>query len=66
MIRGRAHIEPLRQGKEAIVVTEMPYQVMKGGETGGLIQKIKETVEAGHQGDRRRLRLLEQGRASGS
>ena len=45
-VRGRAHIEPLRQGKEAIVVTEMPYQVMKG-ESGGLIQKIKETVEAG-------------------
>ncbi len=47
VLRGRAHIEPLRQGKEAIVVTEMPYQVMKGGESGGLIQKIKETVEAG-------------------
>jgi DNA gyrase subunit A len=47
VLRGRAHIEPLRQGKEAIVVTEMPYQVMKGGETGGLIQKIKEAVEAG-------------------
>ena len=26
----RAHIEPLRQGKEAIIVTEMPYQVSKG------------------------------------
>ena len=27
VVKGRAHIEPLRQGKEAIVVTEMPYQV---------------------------------------
>ena len=26
----RAHIEPLRQGKEAIIVTELPYQVTKG------------------------------------
>ena len=30
VVRGRAHIEPLRQGKEAIIVTEMPYQVSKG------------------------------------
>src|SRR5919106_1419434 len=27
VVQGRAHIEPLRQGEEAIVVTEMPYQV---------------------------------------
>src|SRR5262249_28960795 len=47
VVRGRAHIEPLRQGKEAIIVTEMPYQVAKGGESGGLIQKIAEAVHAG-------------------
>nr|MBA2630487.1 DNA gyrase subunit A [Thermoleophilaceae bacterium] len=29
VVRGRAHVEPLRQGKEAIIVTEMPYQVSK-------------------------------------
>src|SRR3954449_1137031 len=47
VIRARAHIEPLRQGKEAIIVTEMPYQVTKGdgrGEGGGLIRKIAEVV----------------------
>jgi DNA gyrase subunit A len=38
-----AHIEPLSQGKEAIIVTELPYQVKKGGE-GGLIQKIADLV----------------------
>jgi DNA gyrase subunit A len=38
-IQARAHIEPLRQGKEAIIVTELPYAVKKGGD-GGLIQKI--------------------------
>ena len=27
VMRGRAHVEPLRQGKEAIIVTELPYQV---------------------------------------
>ena len=30
LVRGRAHIEPLRQGKEAIIVTELPYQVTQG------------------------------------
>jgi DNA gyrase subunit A len=42
-LQARAHIEPLSQGKEAIVVTELPYQVKKGGE-GGLIQKIADLV----------------------
>jgi len=42
-VQARAHIEPLAQGKEAIVVTELPYQVKKGGD-GGLIQKIAELV----------------------
>ena len=47
VLRARAHIEPLRQGKEAIIVTEMPYQVSKGdgrGEGTGLIKKIAEVV----------------------
>src|ERR671926_150501 len=38
-VRARAHIEPLPQGKEAIVVTELPFMVKKGGD-GGLIRKI--------------------------
>jgi len=42
-VRARAHVEPLTQGKEAIVVTELPYAVKKGGE-GGLIQKIADLV----------------------
>src|SRR5215212_7999569 len=42
-VQARAHIEPLSQGKEAIIVTELPYQVKKGGE-GGLIQKIADLV----------------------
>ncbi|MFL5866475.1 MAG: DNA gyrase subunit A [Thermoleophilaceae bacterium] len=50
VLRGRAHIEPLRQGKEAIIVTEMPYQVAKGdgrNEGAGLIKKIAEAVHGG-------------------
>ncbi|HZV72902.1 MAG TPA: DNA gyrase subunit A, partial [Conexibacter sp.] len=42
-VQARAHIEPLSQGKEAIIVTELPYTVKKGGE-GGLIQKIADLV----------------------
>src|SRR4051812_19843765 len=38
-VRARAHIEPLAQGKEAIIVTELPFMVKKGGD-GGLIRKI--------------------------
>ena len=42
-LQARAHIEPLSQGKEAIVVTELPYQVKKGG-PGNLIEKIADLV----------------------
>ena len=42
-VRARAHTEPLTQGKEAIVVTELPFMVKKGGE-GALIQKIAQLV----------------------
>jgi DNA gyrase subunit A len=48
VIRARAHAEPLRQGKEAIVVTELPYQVAKGdgrNDGSGLIRKIAEVVQ---------------------
>ena len=47
VVQARAHIEPLRQGKEAIIVTELPYQVTKGdgrNDGSGLIKKIAEVV----------------------
>jgi DNA gyrase subunit A len=50
VIRGRAHIEPLRHGKEAIIVTEMPYQVAKGDgrdDGSGLMKKIAEQHDNG-------------------
>src|SRR5437773_464392 len=43
VMRARAHIEELRGGKSAIVVTELPYGVKKGGETG-VIVKIADLV----------------------
>ena len=42
-VQAKAHIEPIGQGKEAIIVTELPFQVRKGGD-GGLIEKIATLV----------------------
>jgi DNA gyrase subunit A len=42
-VRAKAHIEPLKGGKEAIIVSELPFMVKKGGD-GGLIQKIADLV----------------------
>ncbi len=44
VMRARAHIEELRGGKSAIVVTELPYGVKKGGEAG-VIRKIADLVQ---------------------
>jgi len=46
VVRGRAHIEQLRGGKHAIIITELPYGVRKAGE-GGVIEKIADLVKAG-------------------
>src|SRR6266540_2460230 len=44
VMRARAHIEELRGGKSAIVVTELPYAVKKGGDNG-VIRKIADLVQ---------------------
>jgi DNA gyrase subunit A len=44
IMRARAHIEELRGGKTAIVVTELPYGVKKGGDSG-VIKKIADLVQ---------------------
>ncbi len=43
VMRARAHIEELRGGKSAIIVTELPYGVKKGGDSG-VIAKIADLV----------------------
>src|SRR5213078_340245 len=43
VMRARAHIEELRGGKSAIIVSELPYGVKKGGDTG-VISKIADLV----------------------
>jgi DNA gyrase subunit A len=65
-VQARAHVEPLKGGKEAIVVTELPFMVKKGGD-GGLIEKIAELVKDGRiteianiedHSDKRGMRLV--------
>ncbi len=41
ILRGRAHIEQIKNNKEAIVITEIPYQVVKSR----LVEKIAELVK---------------------
>jgi DNA gyrase subunit A len=43
VMRGRAHVEELRGGRSAIIVTELPYGVKKGGDSG-VIKKIADLV----------------------
>ena len=43
VVRARAHIEELRGGRNAIIVTELPYGVKKGGDSG-VIKKIADLV----------------------
>ena len=42
-VRGKAHTEDIGRGREALIVTELPYAVKKGGENG-LVMKIAELV----------------------
>jgi DNA gyrase subunit A len=65
-VQARAHVEPLKQGKEAIVVTELPFMVKKGG-PGGLIEKVADLVKEGRiseianledHSDKRGMRLI--------
>jgi DNA gyrase subunit A len=43
VVRARAHVEELRGGKSAIIVSELPYGVKKGGDAG-VISKIADLV----------------------
>src|SRR3712207_2422272 len=44
LVRARAHIEELRGGRTAVIVTELPYGVRKGGDEG-VIAKIADLVK---------------------
>ena len=44
LMRARTHIEELRGGRTAVIVSELPYGVRKGGDEG-VIRKIAELVK---------------------
>ncbi|MGK2879018.1 MAG: DNA gyrase subunit A [Solirubrobacterales bacterium] len=60
------HIEPIQQGKEALIVTELPYMVRKGGEDGLITKiaalardkKIAEISDLRDESDRNGMRLV--------
>ncbi len=65
-VRAKVGVEDIQRGKEALIVTELPYQVRKGGE-GGLITKIADLVnekkipeisDIRDESDRRGMRLV--------
>ncbi|MGZ6707809.1 MAG: DNA gyrase subunit A, partial [Solirubrobacteraceae bacterium] len=65
-VRARVGVEEIGQGKEALIVTELPYAVKKGGDTG-LIRKIAQLHEEKKlpditdlrdESDRRGMRLV--------
>jgi DNA gyrase subunit A len=65
-VQGKAHIEPIGQGKEAIIITELPFQVRRDGD-GGLMMKMKDLVDEKkipeisdlrNESDRRGMRIV--------
>ncbi len=65
-VRAKVHVEEIGQGKEALIVTELPYAVKKGGDTG-LIRKIAtlheekklpDITDLRDESDRRGMRLV--------
>src|SRR5438067_1863819 len=65
-IQARCHIEPIGQGKEAIIVTELPYQVRKGGDKKVILKirdlvldkKITEISDLRDESDRHGMRIV--------
>src|SRR4051794_14032040 len=55
IMRARAHAEEQRGGKSAIVISELPYGVKKGGDEG-VIAKMAELVKSGVLSEISRLR----------
>ena len=65
-VRARAHIEQIRGNREAIVVTELPFMVKKGGD-GGVIRrssswynekKLTEISDVQDHSDRNGMRIV--------
>src|SRR5207237_630700 len=65
IMRARAHIEELRGGKSAVVITELPYGVKKGGDTRVIVKiadlvrdkQLTEAADLADHSDRSGMRL---------
>ncbi|WP_354699751.1 DNA gyrase subunit A [Paraconexibacter sp. AEG42_29] len=65
-VRARVGVEDIGKGKEALIVTELPYQVKKGGESGLIVKiadlvhdkKISEISDIQDESDRNGMRLV--------
>src|SRR5215216_559255 len=65
-VRAKAHIEEGKQGKDLIVVTELPYMVKKGGDVGLITKiadlhaekKLLEITNIEDHSDRRGMRIV--------
>src|SRR5215208_1865473 len=65
-VRAKAHIEEGKQGKDLIVVTELPYMVKKGGDSGVIKKiadlhaekKLTEITNIEDHSDRRGMRVV--------
>ena len=64
-VRAKAHTEDIGRGKEAIIVTELPYMVKKGGDNG-LVKKIADLVHEKRLTASRTSRTSPTGAACGS
>jgi len=64
-LRGRAHYESVPRGRQALVVTHLPYGVMKGGEVG-FISEVARLVDEQRIGGIADLADRSSNRASGS
>ncbi len=65
-VQAKVGIEDIGQGKEALIVTELPYQVKKGGDSGLIVKiadlvhdkKIPEISDIRDESDRHGMRLV--------
>jgi DNA gyrase subunit A len=65
-VRAKMHVEDIGRGKEALVVTELPFEVKKGGDNGVIVKmvqlvndkRISEISDIRDESDRRGMRLV--------
>ncbi|MDO9354024.1 MAG: DNA gyrase subunit A [Solirubrobacteraceae bacterium] len=65
-VRAKMHVEDIGRGKEALIVTELPFEVKKGGDNGVIVKiadlvrdkRIPEISNIQDESDRRGMRLV--------